>query len=217
MKRRLICPARVRVLQVSALIALAVLTGCRSEAPPPQQGGAAAGPPRTGSTAEEPGAIELTSPAFAQGRPIPKKYTADGDDVSPPLAWSGLPEGTKELALICDDPDAPDPDNPRPDPWVHWVVYSIPATAKGLPETIPREPRPQKPAGIVQGRNSWPAAENVGYGGPSPPKGRHRYFFRLYALDSELDAPPGLDKTRLLRAMEGHILAEGRLMGTYAR
>ena len=187
----------------STLIALA---GCRSEATGPQQGGAG----KDQSTAK----VAVTSTAFTQGQPIPKKYTAYGDDVSPPLSWSGLPEGSKELALICDDPDAPDPANPRPEPWVHWVAYKIPADLKGLPEGITQQPRPREPAGIVQGNNSWP---EVGYRGPEPPIGKHRYYFKLYALDSELELEPGLEKESLLRALEGHILGYGELMGTYQR
>ena len=199
------------------LIATAGLTGCRSDEGKSQQDTAKTDQPAAESIAGTSAKIEITSTAFAHGQPIPKKYTADGGDLSPPLAWSGLPAGTKELALICDDPDAPDPDNPRPDPWVHWVIYKIPATAQRLSEGIAREPDPKHPAGIVQGNNSWPAGENVGYRGPSPPKGTHRYFFKIYALDSELALEPGLDKQSLLEVIEGHILAEGQLIGTYER
>lgn len=158
--------------------------------------------------------IQITSSAFAQGHPIPKKYTGEGDDVSPPLAWSGLPAGTKELALICDDPDAP-----TDEPWVHWVLYQLPADAKGLPEGVPRKSRLKEPTGAVQGKNSWPAAEATGYRGPMPPPGHgvHHYYFKLYALDAPLDAPPGLEKKALLEKIEGHVLAEGVLMGTYER
>lgn len=187
-------------------LTLMVLAGCPSDATDSRQ----AGPEKRPSTTR----LELTSPAFAEGQPIPIQYTADGDDVSPPLSWSGVPEGTKELTLICDDPDAPDPARPRPDPWVHWVVYKIPPEAKGLPEGIAKEPKPKEPAGIVQGNNSWPA---IGYGGPDPPIGKHRYVFKLYALDTELSDAPGRDKASLLAAIEGHVLAEGELLGTYAR
>ena len=161
-------------------------------------------------------AIELTSTAFAEGQPIPPKYTGDGDDVSPPLAWSGLPEGTKELALICDDPDAPSPRRPGPEPWVHWVIYKIPADTEALPEAIANVARLDEPAGALQGKNSWPA---TGYGGPAPPpeSGTHRYFFKLYALDTELAIEPGKDKKALLEEMSGHVLGEGQLMGTYER
>lgn len=158
--------------------------------------------------------IQLTSAAISEGKPIPRKYTGEGVDVSPPLAWSNVPEGTKELALLCDDPDAP-----RPEPWVHWVLYKLPPAARGLPEGIPREARLQEPAGALQGKNSWPEGENTGYLGPMPPPGHgvHRYFFKIFALDTTLDVKPGLDKDGLLRAMQDHILAEGQLMGTYQR
>jgi Raf kinase inhibitor-like YbhB/YbcL family protein len=171
----------------------------------------------TGCLAAEGGkkmAIQITSSAFAQGQVIPKKYTGEGDDVSPPLAWSGLPEGTKELALICDDPDAPR------GTWVHWVICKIPATAKGLPEGVARKAQPKDPAGAVQGKNSWPDGdENIGYRGPMPPRGDgvHHYHFKLYALDATIEAEPGLDKKALLDKIKGHILAEGELMGTYER
>ena len=205
-------PARIhsivfRVILSVAWIALAGLSGCGSDVPDVQQGGQESVPP--------PAKIELTS-TFADGESIPVKYTADGEDVSPPLTWSGLPAGTKELALICDDPDAPDPDNPRTEPWVHWVAYKIPANTGSLPEAIAREARPNH-TGIAQGHNSWGAGQNVGYRGPAPPIGKHRYFFKLYALDIELPDEPGLDKASLLEAIKGHILAEGQLMGTYER
>jgi Raf kinase inhibitor-like YbhB/YbcL family protein len=161
--------------------------------------------------------IKLTSPAFDQGATIPAKYTGEGDDISPPLAWSELPEGTQELALICDDPDAPSRENPGPEPWVHWVIYRIPADADGLPEGVPRQKRLDKPAGAVQGANSFSGGTDIGYGGPMPPAGSgpHRYFFKLYALDTKLDLEPGLSKDELLEAMKGHELAKGELMGTY--
>jgi Raf kinase inhibitor-like YbhB/YbcL family protein len=155
--------------------------------------------------------IHVTSPAFTQGNAIPKKHTGDGVDVSPPLAWSNLPEKTKELALICSDPDAPNGD------WVHWVIYKIPAEAKGLPEGVSRKSRLTDPAGAVQGKNSWTDGNDIGYRGPLPPSGVHHYHFRLYALDAPLEAEPGLDKKGLLGKMKTHILAEGELMGTYQR
>jgi Raf kinase inhibitor-like YbhB/YbcL family protein len=157
--------------------------------------------------------IRLTSTAFEQGRPIPKKFTGEGVDVSPPLAWADVPKETRELALICDDPDAP-----RPTPWVHWVLYKIPADAKGLPEGVARKSRLEEPAGALQGENSWPSGENVGYRGPMPPPGKpHRYFFRLCALDAQLDLKPGMDKDSLLAKIHEHTLATGELMGTYQR
>jgi Raf kinase inhibitor-like YbhB/YbcL family protein len=158
-------------------------------------------------------AIELTSTAFAHGQPIPQKYTGEGEDVSPPLSWSGLPEGTKEMVLICDDPDAP-----TAEPWVHWVIYKIPATLSGLPEGIERRSRPKQPAGVLQGKNSWPSG-NIGYRGPLPPPGHgvHRYFFKLYAVEATLVISPGVDKKHVLEEIAGHVLVEGQLMGTYRR
>jgi Raf kinase inhibitor-like YbhB/YbcL family protein len=158
--------------------------------------------------------IEITTTAFSEGKPIPKKYTGEGVDVSPPLVWTAVPEGTRELVLICDDPDAP-----RPEPWVHWLIYKIPAATTALAEGIPQEERPAEPSGALQGENSWPKGENLGYRGPMPPPGHgtHRYFFKLYALDVELDIEPGADKEALLAAMAGHVIGEGQLMGTYER
>jgi Raf kinase inhibitor-like YbhB/YbcL family protein len=158
--------------------------------------------------------IKISSSAFAAGKPIPKQYTGEGADLSPPLAWSDVPDGTKELALICDDPDAP-----RTEPWVHWVLYHIPAGAAALPAGIPRQPQVKNPAAAMQGQNSWPKGQNVGYRGPMPPPGHgtHHYHFKLYALDAKLAADAGLDKPALLKAMAGHVLAEGELLGTYER
>ncbi len=158
--------------------------------------------------------LEVTSTGFIQGHPIPKKYTGEGADVSPPLAWSAVPAAAKELALICDDPDAP-----TVEPWVHWVIYKISADAKGLPEGVPRKTKPKEPAGAVQGKNSWGEGENIGYRGPMPPPGHgvHHYYFKLYALDAPLEAEPGLDKKAVLEKIRGHVLAEGVLMGTYQR
>ena len=160
-----------------------------------------------------PGSLNVTSSAFQPGQVISKKYTGDGEDVSPPLAWSGLPAGTKQLALICDDPDAP-----RTEPWVHWVIYAIPPQTAGLPEGVPRTERLENPPGALQGRNSWPT-DNLGYRGPAPPPKHdaHRYFFKLYALDTALALKPGLTKDELLTAIQGHVLAEGRLLGKYDR
>jgi Raf kinase inhibitor-like YbhB/YbcL family protein len=153
----------------------------------------------------------LTSPAFAAGEPIPRRHSGDGEDLSPSLSWSGVPKPAGALALIVDDPDAP-----TSEPWVHWIIYKLPVNLEGLPEGIPPVPRPASPVGAVQGRNSWKTA---GYRGPAPPKGhgRHRYFFKLYALDRALDLPEGLDKSGLLKAMAGHVLAEAELLGTYER
>ena len=158
--------------------------------------------------------IELTSTSFTEGQRIPVKFTGEGDDVSPAFAWKGVPAGTEELALICDDPDAP-----RPEPWVHWVIYKIPAGTTGLPEGVPQTARLSEPKGALQGKNSWPSGQNTGYRGPMPPPGhgRHRYFFRLYALDQKLNVEPGLSKEDLLSAIKDHTLGEGQLMGTYSR
>ncbi|MBN1846604.1 MAG: YbhB/YbcL family Raf kinase inhibitor-like protein [Sedimentisphaerales bacterium] len=157
--------------------------------------------------------MDITSTAFGPGQAIPSKYTGEGADVSPELHWDNLPNGTKQLALICDDPDAP-----GSQPWVHWVIYRIPSVLDHLPEGVGRSPRPAKPAGALQGKNSWPS-DNIGYRGPMPPVGHgtHHYRFRLYALDGELNLEPGLDKPQLLEAMAGHILAEAELVGTYER
>jgi len=155
-------------------------------------------------------ALALTSTAFEPGGAIPAAYTCQGKNVSVPLAWSGLPAGTRSLALIVDDPDAPDPAAPKMT-WVHWVLYNIPPTATGLPEAV--EPK-ALPAGTLEGRNDW---GRTGYGGPCPPVGRHRYFFKLYALDVALPDLGQPDKARLERAMQGHVLVQQQLVGTYAK
>ena len=154
--------------------------------------------------------LKLVSPAFAANAAIPAQYTCEGDDVSPALAWSGAPEGTRSLVLIVDDPDAPDPAAPQRT-WVHWVLYNLPATSTGLPQDVKAA---QLPAGAREGQNDW---KRTGYGGPCPPKGRHRYFRKLYALDVELPDLQQPDKARLLKAMEGHVLAEAELVGTYQK
>ncbi len=158
--------------------------------------------------------IELTSSAFAKGHSIPTKYTGEGADVSPPLSWSGLPEGTQELALICDDPDAP-----TAEPWVHWVIYKIPLEQAGLPEGVEPVKRPREVAGAMQGLNSWPSGQKIGYRGPAPPRGHgtHHYHFTLYALDAPLDVQTGLDKGALLEAMSGHVIGKAEVVGTYGR
>ena len=151
-------------------------------------------------------AFELTSTAFAPGEPIPPKYTCDGQDISPPLQWSDPPQGTQNLALICDDPDAP------VGTWVHWVLYNLPAQARSLPEAVPSQA--ELSDGSRHGKNGW---GRLDYGGPCPPSGTHRYFFKLYALDTVLDLEAGADKKQVLQAMEGHILAQAELMGVYSR
>jgi Raf kinase inhibitor-like YbhB/YbcL family protein len=150
--------------------------------------------------------MKLMSPAFEEGAMIPPQYTCDDKDVSPPLEWSQVPEGTKTFALICDDPDAP------MGTWVHWVAFNLPGSMKNLAEDIP--PSEQLPDGTKQGRNDF---RRIGYGGPCPPGGTHRYYFKLYALESELRLKAGCTKAELLEAMEGHILAECQLMGKYSR
>ncbi|AFL74177.1 YbhB/YbcL family Raf kinase inhibitor-like protein [Thiocystis violascens] len=156
-------------------------------------------------------ALVLNSDAFVDGDPIPRRFTCEGEDVSPPLTWDNLPVGTESLVLIVDDPDAPDPAAPRM-VWDHWVLYNLPATSPGLPEGVASA---ALPAGTGEGINSW---GRTGYGGPCPPIGRHRYFHRLYALDARLPSElgnPGKDD--LLLAMDEHILAHAELVGTYEK
>jgi len=155
-------------------------------------------------------AIALTSSAFAHNGPIPKLYTCQGKDISPALAWSGLPAKTKSLALIVDDPDAPDPAKPKMT-WVHWVLYDIPPSATGLEEAVAPA---ALPAGTREGLNDW---NRTGYGGPCPPIGRHRYFHKLYALDTVLPDLNRPTKAALETAMQGHVLAMFELMGTYQK
>jgi hypothetical protein len=150
--------------------------------------------------------LSLYSTAFANGQPIPSAYSCKGRDASPPLAWGEPPQGTQSLALIVDDPDAP------AGTWVHWVVFNIPALTRGLPEAVSAEP--QLFDGSRQGNNS---SRRLGYQGPCPPSGTHRYFFKIYALDSMLSLSSGADKSKLLQAMQGHILAQGELMGTFSK
>jgi hypothetical protein len=150
--------------------------------------------------------ITITSSAFTNGGMIPKEHTCDGSDISPPLSWSGVPEGVQSLALICDDPDAP------VGTWVHWVLFNVPPTANELPRNIP--PDKTLDNGARHGINDF---RKYGYGGPCPPSGTHRYYFKIYALDIELAQKHGITKAELLKAMAGHILAEGQLMGTYKR
>jgi Raf kinase inhibitor-like YbhB/YbcL family protein len=155
-------------------------------------------------------ALALTSSAFAHDGAIPATYTCQGKDISVPLAWSGVPAGTRSLVLIVDDPDAPDPAAPKMT-WVHWVVYNIPPGATGLGEAVKSS---ELPKGTLEGRNDW---GRTGYGGPCPPVGRHRYFFKLYALDVVLPDLGTPDKARLERAMKGHVLEKHELVGTYAK
>jgi Raf kinase inhibitor-like YbhB/YbcL family protein len=151
--------------------------------------------------------IEISSPAFAEGATIPRRHTADGDDTSPPLRWSGAPADTARLALVCEDPDAPR------GTWTHWVAYNLPAGLRELPEGVPAEA--ELADGTRQGKNDFGA---LGYGGPAPPRGKpHRYYFKLYALDAPLALAAGATRAELLAALQGHVLDEGHLMGRYAR
>jgi len=151
--------------------------------------------------------LQLTSPAFVEGKEIPDQYTCQGKDSSPPLRWTAVPTGAKSLALIADDPDAP------VGTWTHWVVFDLPPTTTELVEDTPKSQH--LPGGAKQGLNDF---RRLGYGGPCPPPGKaHRYFFKLYALDTLLDLKPGTTKKDVEAAMKGHVLAEGQLMGTYRR
>ncbi|HUF26114.1 MAG TPA: YbhB/YbcL family Raf kinase inhibitor-like protein [Gemmatimonadaceae bacterium] len=154
--------------------------------------------------------LRLESAAFAHGGEIPRRFTCDDADVSPPLAWSGIPERSRSLVLIVDDPDAPDPEAPKM-VYVHWVLYDIPTSSQGLSEDVGVA---TLPPGTREGINDW---KRTGYGGPCPPIGRHRYFFKLYALDSTLGDLGTPTKAKLERAMKGHVEAQATLMGTYAR
>ena len=156
--------------------------------------------------------MKLTSTAFADGEPIPAKYTGLGKDVSPPLSWTGLPSGTHELALICEDPDA------REGPFVHWVIYKIPRTVNGLPEAIPNEEQLHNPPDTLQGKNSFETGAMIGYRGPRPPPGQvHHYIFKLYALDKKIPFEVSRTKEKLLAVMQGHIIGETQLTGTFQR
>jgi len=155
-------------------------------------------------------ALALTSPAFAPGGEIPALFTCDDRDISPALEWTALPKGTKSLVLIVDDPDAPDPNAPKM-VWVHWVLYNVPATAAGLSEAV--DPK-DLPPGTREGTNDW---KRTGYRGPCPPIGRHRYFHKLYALDTALPDLGTPTKAEVEAAMKGHVLAQAELMGTYKK
>jgi Raf kinase inhibitor-like YbhB/YbcL family protein len=182
---------RIKSFFAAALLA-GLLTGCN---------------PENSSTNGATMKLHVTSTAFAEGQPIPSRHAYDQQDVSPALQWSDVPPAAKSLALICDDPDAP------VGTWVHWVLYDLPPVGTGLAEGVAKTPQLEN--GAKQGVNDY---KKTGYGGPCPPPGKpHRYFFKLYALDTMPDLKPGLTKKELLKAMEGHVLAEGELMGTYQR
>jgi Raf kinase inhibitor-like YbhB/YbcL family protein len=154
--------------------------------------------------------MQLTSSAFQHQGDIPRLYTCDDDDISPPLSWSGVPQNAKSLVLIVDDPDAPDPKAPRM-VFVHWLLYNIPPQTSGLPEALREN---QLPSGTLQGTNDW---RRTGYGGPCPPIGKHRYFFKLYALDTVLPDLHSPSKQQLERAMQGHVIAHTELIGLYQK
>jgi len=160
------------------------------------------------AVAREEGDMRITSTAFSNQGAIPALYTCEGKDISPPLVWTDVPAGAKSLALIVDDPDAPDPAAPKMT-WVHWVLYNLPATYAGLPEGIKT-----LPAGTKEGLNDW---KRTGYGGPCPPIGRHRYYHKLYALDTVLPDLKAPTKAQLEQAMKGHVIGEAQLMGSYQK
>ena len=154
--------------------------------------------------------VLVTSPAFEAGKEIPARFTCQGENLSPALGWSGVPPQARSLVLVVDDPDAPDPAKPKLT-WVHWVLYDLPPTSKGLPEGVAPA---ALPAGARQGKNSW---KKPGYGGPCPPIGRHRYFFKLFVLDTVLGDLGTPDVAALQKAMQGHVIARGELVGTYQK
>jgi Raf kinase inhibitor-like YbhB/YbcL family protein len=154
--------------------------------------------------------LQMVSPAFEHLGRIPRRYTCEGEDVSPPLSWTAPPAGTKSLALLVEDPDAPDPEAPKMT-WVHWILYNIPADVRALAEAVAPEDLPE---GVLQGLNDW---KRIGYGGPCPPIGRHRYFHRLYALDRMLEDQHRPTRAKLLKAIEGHVLGGAELIGTYQK
>ncbi|MCC9600409.1 YbhB/YbcL family Raf kinase inhibitor-like protein [Stieleria sp. JC731] len=158
--------------------------------------------------------LTISSPAFFNGATLPEKYTVEGANVSPPLRWRGLPEGTQELAIVCEDPDASSKEDS-----VHWLVYKIPPDLAELPEHLPRESTTDMPIRILQGQHSTTGGPKMGYCGPTPPaqKEVHHYRFKLYALSKKLDLDPGADRIALEKAMQGKVLAESELIGTYQR
>lgn len=159
-------------------------------------------------TVEADMSFELKSDAFVSGQSIPAKYSCTGKNISPPITWSEPPAGTQSFALIMDDPDAPN------GTWVHWVLYNIPASARNLQEDLPVTGKNVDPNAIYVGKNSW---RQIAYGGPCPPSGTHRYYFKLYALDIQIGLLPGATKEDVLREMDGHVLAQAELMGTFSK
>ena len=176
------------------------VAGCATRPQVSAQNSASTSTPQTTD-----GSIKLTSTAFKEGEPIPRQYTCDGVNVSPSLEWSGVPKSAKTLVIFADDPDAP------AGAWVHWVLYNLPADNIGMVENLPATDELR--AGGFQGKNDF---GKIGYGGPCPPSGTHRYFFKIYALDSELPLKASATKAEVEKAMEGHVVAQGQLMGTYS-
>ena len=187
------------ILMLMMALFMTAVTGCGQ---PPAAEDLSAPAEEGGQTMD----FRLSSPAFSDGQPIPVKFSCHGEDISPALDWSEPPMGAQTLALIMDDPDAP------VGTWIHWVLFSIPANLRGLPEGIAAEPTLAD--GSRHGNNSW---KRVGYGGPCPPSGTHHYVFKLYALDTKLDLSPGSSKEDLLKVMEGHVLAQAQLVGTFSK
>ena len=186
------------LVRFGLILLLVACHACRPE------GGAGTGPGERENEVEK---IEISSSAFEEGGTIPRRHTCDGEDVSPPLSWSRPPQGTGSLVIVCDDPDAP------AGTWVHWVLYDLSPDVTALPEAVPSDE--DGLAGARQGTNDF---RRIGYGGPCPPRGStHRYFFKLYAVDSVSEIPSGARAKDVLKAIEGHVLAEGQLVGRYKR
>jgi len=186
--------------QITLPLSMLLLMACARVPPAPTQS------PTPAAQKENKMEIKLTSAAFKEGQPIPRQYTCDGVNVSPPLEWTGVPKTAKTVAIVADDPDAP------AGTWVHWVVYDLPAENIGVVENLPATESLK--AGGFQGKNDF---GKIGYGGPCPPSGTHRYFFKVYALDAEVSLNAGATKADLEKAMQGHIVGQGELMGTYQR
>lgn len=205
-----LAPSRAPKEALGALACLLAVAAIAAQSPGHDSPPVAAGAPEDSASRDEAPPFTLRSSAFAPGAPIPARYTCDGKDTSPPLEWGGVPHGAKSLALVVDDPDAPDPTAPKVR-WVHWLLYNVPPAAGGLREGIAPD---SLPSGTRQGRNDW---RRTGYGGPCPPVGRHRYVHTLYALDVVLPnlKEPGRDA--LFAAMKGHVIARAELVGTYER
>ncbi len=191
-----------RIVEIGVGVLLMALIAGLSDSPPSAAAPRKSHPSKGGMTMS----LTITSAAFSPNGEIPSKYTCDGADISPPLAWSGAPSGTKSLALISDDPDAPG------NTWVHWVAWNIPPDTTALPEGV--QPVDRLPNGMRQGETSF---RRIGYGGPCPPSGTHHYFFKLYALDTILDLPARALTPQLEKAMKGHVVAEALLIGLYSR